>query len=386
MQGPGLSGPDAGAMPTGWYSWLLAPPRFEPELESEYLYRWRLGQTLPLQRFSAILSTGIYVCVLLFEYFFGGRIDDARVFWTFGGLSIFMTVWLGATTFWPRLRSRAYFIGSLAVLVNGCALIAVTALSKLTGDPFPQAWTLVLLIYGFVMIGLPFRHCVPIGIALGLLDIAVGFGLGLRPLELIDHVLLDIAVVLTGMTACAMLERSDRLNWMRARQMQTQSYSDELTGLRNRRYMFEEGARRIEQAGREDLPVALLMVDVDYFKRYNDEFGHPAGDQCLRRVSNALMTSARRPLDICARIGGEEFAVLLFGCSQAAALKFAEGLRGDLEQLGIEHPGSPIGTVTASLGVAATDSCGKVRLEPLILAADQALYRAKQAGRNRVED
>jgi diguanylate cyclase (GGDEF)-like protein len=158
---------------------------------------------------------------------------------------------------------------------------------------------------------------------------------------------------------------------------------DALTGIANHR-RFVEFADQCWRIGiREQKPVAMLMVDVDFFKAYNDIYGHQAGDQCLRRVARELQNLARRPLDLAARYGGEEFAVILYGTQIEDAIDLAELARRAIERLKIPHSGSnEWGVVTLSVGVAAVLPQADTDATLLINLADKALYRAKRNGRN----
>ena len=126
------------------------------------------------------------------------------------------------------------------------------------------------------------------------------------------------------------------------------------------------------------------MIDVDYFKALNDSLGHTHGDECLIRVASELKSQVRRAGDLVARFGGEEFVILLplMGAAQAAAL--AESARRGIAELGLPHPGSPFGVVTASFGVAVAELDLFHEAQTLVQAADRALYGAKRDGRNRV--
>jgi len=160
--------------------------------------------------------------------------------------------------------------------------------------------------------------------------------------------------------------------------------TDGLTGIANRR-AFEEGfASEWRVATRSRKPIGLLMIDLDCFKQFNDEYGHLAGDICLQRVAEALLTVARRPHDMAARYGGEEFAVLLPDTSSEVVLSLADSLRVAVYEQAIEHKGSPWERVTVSIGcVSAIPEYGRPMTELLDLA-DKSLYRAKHAGRNTV--
>lgn len=161
---------------------------------------------------------------------------------------------------------------------------------------------------------------------------------------------------------------------------------DALTGLANRRRFDRALAQEWRRAQRERQPLALVIVDVDHFKRYNDRYGHPAGDMCLRRVAALLGSAARRPADLAARLGGEEFALLLPGTGLAGAAYLARDLRAGVAALGIPHEDGMAGVVTISAGVAARrPMVSDFDVSALLQAADRALYRAKARGRNGVE-
>jgi len=161
---------------------------------------------------------------------------------------------------------------------------------------------------------------------------------------------------------------------------------DSLTGLANRR-KFDAGlAEAFSRAIRDGSALALIMIDVDLFKKYNDIYGHPAGDECLRNISRTIQDLAQnRPGYLVARYGGEELSLLLPDTGLADAILMSEKIRMGIQQLAIEHTGSPTGTVTISAGVESwTPEHGMDRSSQLVEAADKALYAAKAAGRNRV--
>ena len=130
--------------------------------------------------------------------------------------------------------------------------------------------------------------------------------------------------------------------------------------------------------------MGLLFVDVDLFKCYNDEYGHPAGDACLRQVAELVDERVRRAGDAAARYGGEEFALILRGTDAAGARRVAEMLRQSVQGRGLPQRSSPLGVVTVSVGWAVMGAHENLTPEALLARADQALYRAKEEGRNRV--
>ncbi len=160
---------------------------------------------------------------------------------------------------------------------------------------------------------------------------------------------------------------------------------DGLTGIPNRRAFDQSLAQELRRLGRGTGPLSLVLIDVDHFKRYNDFYGHPAGDDCLRAVAAALAGSVRRAGELAARYGGEEFAILLPGSDMNTAIGLAEKVRSGIAGLCLAHAARPDGAhVTISAGAATLGPAQQGEGAALIGAADQALYRAKAAGRNRV--
>jgi len=167
-------------------------------------------------------------------------------------------------------------------------------------------------------------------------------------------------------------------------QLERQAMHDALTGLANRRRFDEVLAEEIQRARRNGTTLSLLMADIDHFKRYNDTYGHPAGDACLQQVAYLLSTCIRRPGDLLARYGGEEMAIILPDTDSNGAAAVA---RLAIERLALEpiaHPGSPFAHVTASIGIASAAGTTPEPWLSLLQRADQALYIAKDAGRNRL--
>lgn len=178
-------------------------------------------------------------------------------------------------------------------------------------------------------------------------------------------------------------EMRDQLNQLNA-ELEALSQLDSLTQIYNRRTFNELAQQQWALAKRHQQPISALMIDVDHFKLFNDHYGHPAGDACLKKVTQAIKSCLHRSADILGRYGGEEFIVLLPETDAKGAMRVAQAISEALENIQIRHDVSPSSTyVTASIGGATCLRTTGHDLEELIKNADRALYKAKRAGRNR---
>ncbi|MGE8185882.1 sensor domain-containing diguanylate cyclase [Pseudomonas sp. NPDC086278] len=166
------------------------------------------------------------------------------------------------------------------------------------------------------------------------------------------------------------------------RSLELLALEDALTGLSNRRQFDLFMLAEMGRARRTQTHLALLMLDVDHFKNFNDQYGHVAGDDCLRKISAIIQDNIKRPGDLAARYGGEEFTVVLPGTDYVGAFLVAEKIRRAVQEAAMEHRESAEGVVTVSLGVCAYDFASQNQPDDVISAADKALYVAKASGRN----
>jgi len=181
----------------------------------------------------------------------------------------------------------------------------------------------------------------------------------------------------------ALVDVSRQLN-VANKELQRLTITDGLTGIANRRMFDEVLSREWRRCARMQKPLSLIMADVDYFKQYNDSYGHLLGDASLRKVAEQVARSASRPGDLAARYGGEEFAFILGETDMNGAKWVANRIRQHIVDLKLEHSASPLNFVTVSCGVATVVPSDKLSLDTLLKSADHALYLAKEQGRNQV--
>jgi diguanylate cyclase (GGDEF)-like protein len=278
------------------------------------------------------------------------------------------------------------FTASLAgntMLVSGLELDALVLDSLLRGlwlqrlPPSLTALACALLVFLTALgtVHPDSRHPL-LKISAGILAIVVAWGL-----SLVWHLWFPVVPALTAL----LLIFAIRL-WLRLKRREREAFHDYLTRIANRRRFNQTLDLEWRSGLRSRKPLALILLDVDYFKRYNDSYGHSAGDTVLSRLSQVIAKAARRPRDLAARYGGEEFAVLLPETGAEQAVQLAERIRFAVESLAIPHAASGgVPFVTVSLGAASLVPHGDDHPGSLISLADMALYRAKERGRNRVE-
>ncbi|KJR42597.1 diguanylate cyclase (GGDEF) domain-containing protein [Candidatus Magnetoovum chiemensis] len=180
--------------------------------------------------------------------------------------------------------------------------------------------------------------------------------------------------------------RPDDINKEREKKILQDSLTDPLTGLNNRRSLDIFFKKELARTKREKQHLTFLMLDIDYFKQYNDTYGHQAGDNVLVNVSAVLKKSFRRPDDMVFRMGGEEFAAVFTDLDELNSIDYADKLRTSIEQLRIEHSKNQVSNfVTVSIGLYVAYDDHNIKEEEIIKKADEALYKAKHNGRNKVQ-
>jgi diguanylate cyclase (GGDEF)-like protein len=266
----------------------------------------------------------------------------------------------------------------------GVGVVVSDLLASRYGMSFLPAVVLVTIgIYS--LLGMFFYAALRSGLIVLATYIAGALLLHIAPTDAVYGMLVLASANIVGGTFCYTLEKVSRTNYLEARLLTEMASRDGLTGIYNRR-MFDEHLDKVwQQASREKVNAALLLVDIDHFKAYNDYYGHQAGDECLKHVARALARCGRRPLDFVARYGGEEFAIVLYNARRDYVEEVTQRIQQTLDGLALKHPASPIAKfVTVSVGAACVLPQTDRSHFGFVQLADEALYEAKGAGRNRM--
>jgi diguanylate cyclase (GGDEF)-like protein len=285
------------------------------------------------------------------------------------------------------------------VLASGLGIVVMLAAA--TSDTANRYYSGVILVifYAYVFSRMRFWYATGSSICVTLCYLAVSAWVKHASLPiLINDFFFLVSTNIVGIPGCYLQEQYLRRDFLQTEMLRVEredlrmandglremSMVDELTRIGNRRRLESAFAREWLGAQRERCFLSFLMADVDWFKQFNDRYGHRAGDECLARIAGVMKQFARRPGDLAIRYGGEEFSIILLGARPADAARRGEELRKAVEALQIPHVGSPFGVVTVSVGLASMIPAPDLDRKELIEAADAALYDAKRGGRNRL--
>ena len=298
-------------------------------------------------------------------------------------LPTLLIAWLA--TYQRRWRPYLQIIGAVAALSGGLGVAGIIWIARAHAFPLPYEGIILVTVFFYFLTGLRFFTAALCGWVTFFAYLLVEVISALPAEQLLYNAVFLASANLIGCFGCYFLEYASRQNFLAQGLLQDLAEKDFLTGLLNRRAFSERAERSWRQAQRERQAVALVMMDVDYFKRYNDHYGHAAGDEALRAVGQVIGRQARRALDMTARYGGEEFVGLWYGIEEARAVSLLENIRCEVEALALPHAKSEAaGVVTLSIGLAYLLPQPHQSLEDALRLADVALYLAKEQGRNRV--
>lgn len=375
----------------GWR--LQFPKVLEAEFQDNYAQRYHSHMVLSgLLGVLAILAPGV-----VDPYWMPQVAEQLWIIRAFTIGPILLLLMLSRTSIATRFM-QPIIAFSANIFVAGLVALALTA-SEPVNHYYSASITMVMLVV-FVLSRLQFMWGI-LSACLMFITLNVGFALighASTKLLIINNALFFISAIFS-LLGCFLFERSLRQNYLQARMLSFEKMGleesnlrlqyltaiDGLTQIANRRSLDMTLSTEWQRALRKREPIGVIMIDVDHFKLFNDTYGHQAGDECLRGVAGTLKDFARRPGDLAARYGGEEFVLVLTNATAQQTRLVAERVRDKIVELAIPHQRSSHGNVTASFGVASiVPNVRHAGPEALLLAADQALYRAKESGRNRV--
>jgi len=358
--------------------------KFATLIEKEFR-EFYIAQNLPRARLSALVALILVLWLTCIEFLFNDTAATTQMNALRLGVLCPLLVVVIVAIYVPFLERYYDEIAATGVTVIGLVVSYICQVAALEGASYVLAGVVLVNLYACMFLGFRFPVAASIAALLTAAHLGFGFLLGAPLSELFYMTAILATSNVIGGIATYNLEHALRANFLETRVLNELAQRDGLTGLYNRR-IFDDYIRRIwRQSRREDVPIEIVFVDIDYFKIYNDVYGHQAGDDCLKKVAQTIARSAKRPFDFCARYGGEEFVLVLYGPPADYARTLPEQIRHDVMDLGIEHQGSEIGNfVTVSVGVALAHPGSGRSLTGAIQTADEAMYEAKQEGRNRV--
>jgi diguanylate cyclase (GGDEF)-like protein len=343
-----------------------------------------VAKKLPRARLSGMIAIILVLVVTCVDFVLGtpavGPLNALRL----GVLCPLLAV-IGVAVSLPAARRYYSEVAAVGVTLVGFVVTYISDIAALQGASYVLAGLVMVILYGSLFLGLLFNVAIGVATLLVITHVVMGIVVGLPVNELCYMTAILGAAAVIGGISTYNLEHALRTNFLETRLLNELAERDGLTGLYNRR-IFDDFIRRVwRQSRREEVPIGIVFVDIDYFKIYNDLYGHQAGDDCLKKVAGSIAHCAKRPFDFAARYGGEEFVLVLYGPPDDYARSLPEQIRRDVLDLAIPHAGSTCALhVTVSVGVALARATSSRSLAGAIQAADEALYQAKREGRNRV--
>jgi len=356
--------------------------RFSPQFEAEFI-RARLWDNRTLIRVVCALAV-VLAAFRATELVFAGLWHHAH----FIGVTFVLAASVAlAVIAWSRAFERIYLpVATIIVPIRNAVAGALVGAAATHGQPEMLMLLPFMVLGPFFFLGVSFRTAV-VAVALTLLSFVVSatfFDMAM-PALLRSSLLLIFAAAACAIAALQ-LEKWSRRSFLESHLLATHAHYDALTGLKNRRVFDEHLSRVWQQAIDDRRSIAILLIDVDHFKAFNDSYGHQAGDRALQGIAQTLRPLVSRPLDLLARYGGEEFVVILYGIDRRGAQALANQMRVAVSERDISNRTSKAGTsVTISIGVAVVEPSRDRQPDGALQLADQALYTAKMHGRNRVE-
>ena len=291
-------------------------------------------------------------------------------------------------TYVRRGLSVRQVAGVCVALAIGLTSLAIAELAGRLQEPMVAGSYFIVVVFSYFFLGLHYTTATLTTFSLVIAYVVLGFVTGTEKVALIYNGYSLFIMTLLCAIGAGQLELARRRDFLKERVLSYRADVDALSDLANRRAFDLHLAQSWDEAMDERAGIALMLIDIDHFKGYNDHYGHQAGDSAIQGVSRALKDVLKRPQDFASRYGGEEFAVILVDIDKDSALALAERVRAQVRGANIEHKASSADTcVTISIGVAHVHPHATKRSRKgLLQMADEALYSAKERGRNRVVD
>jgi len=356
--------------------------RFNGLLEKEFR-DFYLAQNLPRGRLAMLIAL-VPVCAVLLIQLFVDTPAHGLTPWRLGLLFPLLLATAGAM-YLPIAKRHHTAIAGVSVLVGGLLITYFSHVEAAQGGISLLGAQMLAMLFACLFLGLLFDVAMAIASVLFSWHLVAALIVGIPTEEVWYSAALLATAAGAALITTYKLEHVTRTSFLETRLLHALAERDGMTGLYNRR-IFDDYAKRVwRQSRREEQALTIVMVDIDDFKVYNDLYGHQAGDDTLRKVAETIARCAKRPFDFTARYGGEEFVLLLYGPPSDYSRSLPEQIRQDVLSLAIPHEGSRVAdVVTVSVGVAIVDAGSTRSLTGAIQIADEALYQAKQEGRNRV--
>jgi diguanylate cyclase (GGDEF)-like protein len=360
------------------YRWL----RFEPALE-------RLFQDFYAEAHLVRVRLAGFLAILLFALFvlidfttMPAQVADRTVSIRVGLIAILaIGIWIGYHPKWNSAYRIALFAASL---LTGLGTAAIIGVALVQAHPLPYEGILLVPSFIYMVICLPWWRAVLANTLTLAAFIAMELAYNPDPQSQLYQIVFMCAANAIAAYGGYFLEYTTRTTFLVHALLNELAERDGLTGLFNRRTLDSHLDRVWRQGLRDGTGLAIAMIDVDYFKRYNDRYGHAQGDAALKAVADVVASIARRPLDLAARYGGEEFVVVWYHPAPSEMTNMGEQLRAGVERLALPHLSSDAGHVSVSVGTAFMLPIAGQSAAELLDVADAALFQAKDQGRNRV--
>ncbi len=368
--------------PKVWIRKILLPDRASDE-EQEFR-RYFQRRTVPMAQIAIVIGIVVVFLVCVLDWFLMPREFAVQVISLRAATMLSVLAVVFAWSVLRPMDPRLPYLVTAAGAIVGTTTVIVGAIATKSGTPFVAWGTIFTTFFIYLILGLRFRQASIAGWPLFVTYVALGMKFG-APIEKMAYGTLFLLFTnLIGMYAAFLFELDARELFHKKKLLRDLARTDGLTGVDNRRSFDEHLDDVWKQARRERQAVAVVLVDIDFFKLFNDCYGHRPGDHVIQAVAQCLAGSVNRPLDQVARYGGEEFAIVLYDPNEQFVRDYADELVARVADLEIEHKASDAAEfVTVSVGAAIAWPHEAERPGQLVRGADDALYESKAQGRNR---